>query len=743
MEEKTKRIVIPIGGMTCAACSRAVERALKKVEGVESVYVNISTHKARITYDSSSVNVETLNKAITDAGYEPLPIEEKFDPAAEAVKIRKKLIFAAVFTIPLFYISMGHMLGAPLPMFLHPSHNAVIYSIVQLILTLPVVYSGRSFYIIGFKNLFKGVPNMDSLVAVGTGAAFIYSLYSTILVLLGNAMHIHSLYYESAAVIITLILMGRWLESSARGRTGEAVRALYQLAPETAIILKDGKETEVPVKEIKLKGIFIVKPGSRVPVDGVVESGASSVDESMISGESIPVEKHAGDTVIAGTVNAAGVLVCRATAVGGETVLARIIEMVEEAQGARPPIAKLADKISGVFVPVVIAIATIVFFAWFAFSIEGFGFALKAAISVLVIACPCALGLATPTAVTVGVGQGAKFGILIRSAEALEVAGTIDTAVLDKTGTVTVGKPKVTDVTALQISETELIKLAAAVEKSSEHPLAAAVVEYAADNDISAPEVTQFEAVAGKGVKAEFEGRGVILGSAGFLEEMGIETKPVENIMQKLQNEGKSMILIASDNKLLGLIAVADTIRERSAEGVARMKKNKLDVIMLSGDNDRTARAIANKAGIENVFAGVLPDGKAEKVAELQNQGKKVAMVGDGINDAPALAQADVGIAIGTGTDVAVETADIVLMRPELGGVAASIELSRATMKNIRQNLFWAFFYNTAMIPVAAGVLHLFGGPMLDPMLAAAAMALSSVSVVLNALRLKTFKPNF
>ncbi|MDL2224850.1 heavy metal translocating P-type ATPase [Eubacteriales bacterium OttesenSCG-928-M02] len=738
MEKELRRTTISVGNMTCAACSRAVERAVKKLDGVTEAYVNISNHKARITYDPDVVSMADIDAAIEKAGYISLGEQQQVDEEKEAREARNRFVFSAIFTIPLFYLTMGGMVGLPIPGFLDGPENAKVFAVVQLLLTLPTLWAGRQFYTGGFRALFHGAPNMDTLVAVGTSAAFLYSIYTMVLIFMGDGHAVHNLYFESVVVIITLILMGRFLEKRAQGKTRAAIKALYDLTPDTAIVIRKGVEMEIPVKEMKMRDIFVVKPGARVPVDGVAESGNTYIDESMLTGESMPVEKSEGDLVYAGTVNGTGSVTCKATALGGETVLSRIIDMVEDAMGKRPPIAQMADTISGVFVPVIMGLALVVFLFWMFVMPEGFVFAMTAAITVLVIACPCALGLATPTAVTVGIGRGASLGILIQGGDSLQTAGDLTAVVMDKTGTITQGKPKVTDV--LGQNPDEILSIAAALERNSEHPIATAIVEGAAERGLEPGEAVDFQSITGGGVRATVDGTDYHIGSLSLGQELGADTDGVEDDFARLAAEGKTPVCLYKGRETIGLIAVADMVRPESKDAIARLQRDGIETYMLSGDNQKTAEAIAKEVGIQRVFAGVLPDGKAEVIAGLQAEGKKVAMVGDGINDAPALAVADVGIAMGTGTDVAMETADIVLMHRGIQGVVTAIELSRATMRNIKQNLFWAFFYNILMVPVAAGVLHLFGGPMLNPMFAAAAMALSSVTVVTNALRLRFFK---
>ena len=745
--ETIKEITVPIAGMTCAACSRAVEKAIAKLPGVSSASVNFATEKARVVYDSSKVRVSQIKDAVSKAGYKVLEITaekqvdgEKEHRKKEISSLWRKLLLSAIFTAPLFYISMGHMIGLPLPEFISPHMNSFNFALVQLLLVLPVVAAGYRFFAVGFSKLLRREPNMDSLIAVGTSAALLYGIYAVIQIFNGNAEYAKDLYFESAGVIITLILLGKYLEAVSKGKTSEAIKKLMGLTPKTATIIHDGKEMTIPIDEVEAGDIILVKPGERIPVDGEVIDGRTSVDESMLTGESIPVEKNPGDMVIGASINKNGTIKFKASKVGKDTVLAQIIKLVEDAQGSKAPIAKTADVIAGYFVPIVMAIALISGLAWY---ISGMSvvFSLTIFISVLVIACPCALGLATPTAIMVGTGKGAEHGVLIKSGEALETAHSIKTVVLDKTGTITEGKPVVTDIiTAGDISEANLLQLSASAEKGSEHPLGEAIVSRANENGIDILDSDGFEAIPGQGIQVIIQGKELLLGNKKLMDERKVDITLQEEA-NKLAQEGKTPMFIAIDGKIAGIIAVADVIKPGSKKAIKILHDMGIEVAMLTGDNRRTAEAIAKQVGVDRVLAEVLPQDKAEEVKKLQKEGKKVAMVGDGINDAPALVQADIGIAIGSGTDVAMESADIVLMRSDLMDVPTAILLSRKTIRNIRQNLFWAFAYNTLGIPVAAGVLHIFGGPLLNPMIAAAAMAFSSVSVVTNALRLRKFKP--
>ena len=746
-----------IEGMTCAACARAVERATGKLDGVSGANVNLASEKLTITYEPSKLRSTDIMKAVEKAGYRAVEEsinkdEDKDSKAKEQRLLWRRFVISLIVTVPLLYISMGHMAGLTLPKFIDPMMNPLAYAIVQLILTLPVVTAGYRYYIVGFKTLFKGSPNMDSLIAIGTGAAVLYGIFAIVQILKGDSGYAMKLYFESAAVILTLITLGKYFETVSKGKTSEAIKKLMGLAPKTAIIIRDGNEVEIPIDEVEVGDLIAVKPGERIPVDGVVESGITSVDESMLTGESIPVEKHIGDTVIGASINKNGSIRYKATRVGKDTTLAQIIKLVEDAQGSKAPIAKLADIISGYFVPVVIILAVISGLAWYLIGGESVTFALTIFISVLVIACPCALGLATPTAIMVGTGKGAENGVLIKSGEALETAHKIDTVVLDKTGTVTEGKPRVTDIiTAGDITEEMLIALSASAEKDSEHPLGEAIVEHARMMGLQTKTVSDFKAIPGHGIEVTIDGRPVLLGNRKLMSERNISTEKfsvkkfseegLEEASDRLANEGKTPMYAAIDGSMAGIIAVADTVKDTSRRAIEALHNMGIKVVMITGDNDRTAQAIARQVGIDRVLSEVLPEDKANEVKRLQSEGSKVAMVGDGINDAPALAQADIGIAIGSGTDVAMESADIVLMRSDLMDVTAAIQLSRSTIRNIKQNLFWAFAYNTIGIPIAMGVLHIFGGPLLSPMFAGAAMSLSSVSVVTNALRLRNFKP--
>lgn len=744
-----------IEGMTCATCALTVEKVVGKLAGVESATVNLATEKLMVQYNPHQTYASDIIESVTKAGYtaipEPIatsaPVEDRQEKKIQALWTR--FLWSAVFTLPLLYIAMGPMLpwgGLPLPEILNPAHQSVTYALVQIVLTLPVVYLGRAFYSKGFTNLFRGHPNMDSLIAIGTSAALLQGIVMTVLLAMGKVTVHHGghpeLYFESATVILTLITLGKYLEAVSKGRTSEAIKHLMGLAPKTARVLRNQEEVEIPLEQVVVGDRIVVRPGEKIATDGEVVEGRSTVDESMLTGESLPVSKEVGSSVVGASINKNGSFVFRATKVGNDTTLSQIIQLVEEAQGSKAPIAKLADRVSAVFVPLVMGLALLSGLAWFFLGGESWQFSLSIIIAVLVIACPCALGLATPTAIMVGTGKGAEYGVLIKSGDALEETQKIQTIVFDKTGTITEGKPVVTDlsVTGL-VTEEELLRIAAGAESGSEHPLGEAIVESAKTRGLVLPTVTQFTAVSGFGISVEIEGEAVYLGNASWMQQQGIAVATLEQEAESLAAQGKTPMYVGRTGQLLGLIAVADTIKDTSRDAILKLQKMGIETVMLTGDNPLTAQAIAEQVGIKRVLSEVLPEDKANEVKRLQKAGRKVAMVGDGINDAPALAQADIGIAIGNGTDVAIESADIVLMRNRLTDVATAIQLSRATIRNIKQNLFWAFAYNVIGIPVAMGLLHVLGGPLLNPMLAGAAMSLSSVSVLLNALRLKTFKP--
>ena len=739
-----KNSTFNVTGMSCASCARTVENALNKNEDIKAS-VNIATEKVNIEYDENKYNFEKIKKIVENSGYglvETLSEEQKMQMYEDKIKsLRNKLILAAVFAIPLMYISMGHMMGIHLPDIVNPKKNAAVYSIVQLLLTIPVVYAGKDFFIHGFKNLARKSPTMDSLIAMGASAAIVYSLYATYMTITVDPEYHMNLYFESAGTIITLILLGKLLEARTKGQTSSAIKKLIGLQPKKAKIIENGVEKEVLIENIKVGDIIVVKPGEKIAVDGKIVNGNTSVDESMITGESIPVSKNPGDKVIGGSINKNGSIQFEATEIGKDTVLSQIIKLVEEAQGSKAPISRMADIVAGYFVPIVIVIATVTGIIWF-ISGSGLTAALTFFISVLVIACPCALGLATPTSIMVGTGKGAENGILIKSGEALETAHKIKTVVLDKTGTITKGKPVLTDLKVYNnFDENEILQLAASAENNSEHPLAEAIVNGAKERNVEFKQYDKFRAMPGYGIRATIDEKEIQIGNRKLMASRKISTEAAEKDYEILSNEGKTPMFISVNNELAGLIAVADVVKETSKEAVEKMHKLGLKVIMLTGDNEKTAKYIAKEVGIDRVIAEILPFQKSEEVKKLQEAGEFVAMVGDGINDSPALAQANVGIAIGSGTDVAIESADIVLIRNDLNDVAGAIALSKATITNIKENLFWAFFYNVIGIPFAAGIFYaFFNGPKLDPMIAAFAMSLSSVSVLMNALRLKFFK---
>ncbi len=751
-ETNIKQVTIPIAGMSCAACAQRIEKALGKLDGVVQASVNYATEKATMQYDSAKVRLSALKQAITAAGYTPLEAEKQ-SAAVDADRQRKakeikslwhKFIVSAAFGIPLLYLAMGSMvwwLPFPIPAKLDPMQYPLVYALVQVLLVVPILIAGRRFYSVGFKALIQRSPNMDSLIAVGTTAAVLFSLWSIVRIIMGQFHAVDELYFETAGVIIALILLGKSLEAVSKGKTSEAIKKLMGLAPKTAIVLQNGAEVEVPIDEVEIGDVLLVKPGEKIPVDGTVLEGQTSIDESMLTGESMPVSKQTGDPVYAASINQNGLIQFRATKVGGDTALAQIIHLVEDAQTSKAPIAKMADVVSGYFVPVVCAIALVAGLAWFIGTRDA-SFAITIFISVLVIACPCALGLATPTAIMVSTGKGAEHGILIKGGEALETAHKVKTIVFDKTGTITMGKPAMTDIlTAPDMDRARLLQVTASAEKGSEHPLGQAIVRAAEAEALQFLPVLHFEALPGRGIEVQLDGPNAIIGNEKLMQERGIRWEALSTESDRLAGEGKTPMYVALGGQLAGVIAVADVVKPSSAEAIRQLHGMGIEVAMLTGDNRRTADAIAKQVGIDRVLAEVLPGDKSEEVKKLQAEGSVVAMVGDGINDAPALAQADIGIAIGSGTDVAIESADIVLMRSDLMDVPTAIQLSKSTIRNIKQNLFWAFGYNVAGIPIAAGVLHLFGGPLLNPVFAAAAMSMSSVSVLTNALRLKRFKP--
>ena len=737
-----KEIIIPIGGMTCASCANSIEKSLKHLNGVVEVNINFTTEKANVKYDPSIIRVSQIKQIIVQNGYQALDIEtynQNQSLNTEAKTLWKKFIISLIFGIPLLYIAMGHFIGLKIPNFLDPEINPVNFGIAQLILTIPIMIAGYKFYTVGFSRIIKRKPNMDSLIAIGTSAAFIYGCYALYQIIKGEHMFTMELYFEIAGLIIVFILLGKYLESVTKGKASEAIKKLMGLTPKTAIIIKDGKEIIIPIEEVEVGDVIIVKPGEKIPVDGEIIEGSTSVDESMLTGESMPVEKNINSKVIGASLNKNGFIKFIATKVGKDTTLAQIIKLVEDAQGSKAPIAKLADIISGYFVPVAFFIALISAILWLITG-QSLIFSLTIFISVLVIACPCALGLATPTAIMVGTGKGAENGVLIKGGEALEIAHKVRTIVFDKTGTITEGKPQVTDIISVNnFKRSDILQLAASAEKGSEHPLGEAIVNLANEEKIKFLEIEDFKAIPGHGIEVKINNNTIILGNKKLMDEKNINIT-LEKESNMLAEEGKTPMYVAINSRLAGIIAVADIMKSSSKKAIEKLHKMGIEVVMITGDNARTANAIAKQVGIDRVLAEVLPQDKANEVKKLQSEGKKVAMVGDGINDAPALAQADIGIAIGSGTDVAMESADIVLMRSDLMDVPTALLLSKKTIRNIKENLFWAFIYNTAGIPIAAGLLYIFGGPLLNPMLAGAAMAFSSVSVVLNALRLKRFK---
>lgn len=749
-----KEVEIDIIGITCQVCVNKIERKVGKLEGVKEIAVNLANSRGKILYDSEKIKLSEILEVIKKLGYEGKKhedIEEDSKVIESEKKLKQEFLefkLAIFFSAIVFYISMGTMIGLPVPNIISPEINPLNFALIQLILAIPVIYIGRRFYKVGIKQLIMRSPSMDSLIATGTGSAILYSLYGTYKIYSGDFHYVHSLYYESGVVILALILLGKYLENVSKGKTSEAIKKLMNLKSKKATLVRDGKFVQVDIEEVELDEIVLVKPGESIPVDGVVVEGQSSVDESMLTGESIPVEKNIGDKVFGASINKNGVIQVKAQAIGKDTVISKIIKLVENAQGSKAPIAKIADKVSGYFVPTVMLIATVAGITWYYLGSRGIVkiheapsiFALTIFVAVMVIACPCSLGLATPTAIMVGTGRGAELGILIKSGEALEKAHKIDTIVFDKTGTLTIGKPKVTDIMSFSnIDEDEILRVAGALEEYSEHPLGEAIVEAGKERKLQFPKVEKFESITGKGVTGVIDGKKVYIGNIKLMRDFSIDIIN-ENILEKLAYQGKTPMYIAIEDNLIGVIAVADILKPEAIETIKELKNRGYHVGMITGDNKLTAQAIGKEAGIDIIFAEVTPEEKYLKVKELQEQGKNVAMVGDGINDSPALVQANIGIAIGGGTDIAMESADIVLMKRDLKDVLVAMELSHAVIKNIKENLFWAFIYNTVGIPVAAGVLYPLTGHLLNPMIAGAAMAMSSVSVVTNALRLKKFK---
>lgn len=749
-----------VTGMTCSACSSRVEKCVSKLEGIENVSVNLLTNSMQVEYKESVLSEAQIIDAVVKAGYGASPKQEQTGQTVKTAAVREnpmekqiqnmkfRLIVSFVFLIPLMYVSMGHMVGLPLPEILSGVENAVSFAFTQLLLCLPIIYVNRTYYIKGYQTLAHLAPNMDSLIAIGSTASLVYGIFAIYRMSygLGNDnmelvhRYYHDLYFESAAMILALITVGKYLETKSKGKTSEAITKLMDLAPKTAVVERDGKEQEIPVEQVMAGDVVVVRPGQNIPVDGFILEGSTSIDESAITGESIPVHKQEGDTVIAATMNKVGFVKFKATRVGDDTTFSQIIRLVEEASSSKAPIAKTADKIAGVFVPVVMGIALVTAIVWLLVGAE-FEFALSCAISVLVISCPCALGLATPVAIMVGTGKGAENGILIKSGEALETAHNLQSVVLDKTGTITQGKPVVTDIRTGKMSEREFLALAAGMEQKSEHPLAEAILEYAKENQITPMKILDFQSIPGKGLEVSVDGRKYYAGNERLMREKEIPMEGYLELLNIMADDGKTPLIFAEEQNILGIIAVADVVKPTSQAAIRELKELGIEVVMLTGDNKRTAEAIRRQLDIDTVFAEVLPQDKERKISELQKSGKVVGMIGDGVNDAPALARADVGMAIGAGTDVAIESADVVLMKNDLQDAVTAIRLSKAVIRNIKQNLFWAFFYNTLGIPIAAGLFYPLLGLKLNPMIGAAAMSMSSIFVVTNALRLKFFQP--
>lgn len=741
--------VYKIAGMTCAACSSAVERVTRKMEGVAESNVNLTTNLMTIVYDESVLTQEDIIRKVERAGFSAEAETERSMEKEEAdlqeeedvlQKAKRRVMINGILAVVLLYISMGHMVPFPMPLprILDMHHNPLNFALAQLILTAVILFQGKKFYVNGFKMLFRAHPNMDSLVAIGTGSAFLYSLYMTIRIP-GDSLAVHHLYYESAAIVVTLVMVGKYMESKSKGKTKEAIRKLMELKPDTAVVMRDGEAKEVAVDTVKTGEIILIKPGSRIPLDGTITEGSTTVDESMLTGESLPVEKGTGDSLIGGSVNFQGAVKAEVKRVGADTTLARIVKMMEEAQGKKAPISKLADTVAGYFVPAVIGIAIVAVLIWVLLG-HDIAFVLTIFVSVLVIACPCALGLATPTAIMVGTGLGASNGILIKSGEALETAHKVDTVVLDKTGTITEGKPSVQEIVSRILPEEELLRIAASCELLSEHPLGNAIAAEARKRNITLSDTAEFESITGQGIRAALAGEEYFIGNRKLMENRGADMGWISKEAENAALKGQTPMFVMCGQEIIGMIAVADTVKESSKEAIRRIEALGIKVCMLTGDNRMTADYIGKQVAVNEVFAEVLPDEKANVVKQLQEQGRHVMMVGDGINDAPALVQADVGAAIGSGSDIALDSGDIVLMKSDLNDIYKAIKLSKATIRNIRQNLFWAFFYNICGIPIAAGVLYAFGGPLLNPVFAGLAMSLSSVTVVSNALRLKTIK---
>ena len=740
-----KKEEFALEGLQCAGCVSTVEKVVRDLPGVKEANVNLATEKMMVQFNPKEADVQKIMETVSLAGYQAILINDEEDVLEKtAIKKEKQLQslkvrawVSGVFAIILLYIAMGEMIGLPLPQILQPMEHPIVFSVTQLILVTPILWVGRSYFVNGFKALIRKHPNMDSLVALGTSAAILYSVWSTIRILAGEYHYVMHLYVESAAVILAFITVGKYFETLTKGRTSQAIQSLVALSPKVATVIRDGKEVEVPVEELQIGEVVFVRPGEKIPVDGVIISGESFVDESMITGESVPVFKKEGSKVVGATLNTTGSFQVEVSQVGKDTTLSQIIRLVEEAQGSKAPIAAIADRVAGIFVPIVMGLSLLAGLYWGLIGGESFEFVVTVMISVLVIACPCALGLATPTAIMVGTGFGAKRGILIKSSAALEEAGHVGVVLLDKTGTITNGKPKVVDIQVFNdYSKEEVLKIAASIEKHSEHPLGKAIVEEAEKQEFDVLPIEQFQSISGMGIQGIVDGKEVLLGNHLLLQNQEIAVDDFNTVIDEVASQGQTAMFVAIQKQVAGIIVVADTIKATSKEAIQQMKALGLQVRMVTGDHEKTAKAIANEVGIETVYSQVLPNEKASVVQQLLDEGYQVAMVGDGINDAPALAKATVGIAIGSGVDVAIETADMVMMQDDLRLVAKTIQLSKMTMMTIKENLFWAFIYNVIGIPVAMGVLHFFGGPLLSPMIAGAAMSFSSVSVVLNALRL-------
>ena len=740
-----KKEEFALEGLQCAGCVSTVEKVVRDLPGVKEANINLATEKMMVQFNPKEADVQKIMETVSLAGYQAILINDEEDVLEKtAIKKEKQLQslkvrawVSGVFAIVLLYMAMGEMVGLPLPQFLQPMEHPIVFSVTQLILVAPILWVGRSYFVNGFKALIRKHPNMDSLVALGTSAAILYSVWSTIRIFGGEYHYVMHLYVESAAVILAFITVGKYFETLTKGRTSQAIQSLVALSPKVATVIRDGKEVEVPVEELQVGEVVFVRPGEKIPVDGVLLSGESFVDESMITGESVPVFKKEGSKVVGATLNTTGSFQVEVSQVGQDTTLSQIIRLVEEAQGSKAPIAAIADRVAGIFVPIVMGLSLLAGLYWGLIGGESFEFVVTVMISVLVIACPCALGLATPTAIMVGTGFGAKRGILIKSSAALEEAGHIGVVLLDKTGTITNGKPKVVDIQVFNdYSKEEVLKVAASIEKHSEHPLGKAIVEEAEKQEFDVLPIEQFQSISGMGIQGIVDGKEVLLGNHLLLQNQEIVVDDFNAVIDEVASKGQTAMFVAIQKQVAGIIVVADTIKATSKEAIQQMKALGLQVRMVTGDHEKTAKAIANEVGIDTVYSQVLPNEKASVVEQLLEEGYQVAMVGDGINDAPALAKATVGIAIGSGVDVAIETADMVMMQDDLRLVAKTIQLSKMTMMTIKENLFWAFIYNVIGIPVAMGVLHFFGGPLLSPMIAGAAMSFSSVSVVLNALRL-------